>query len=71
MRWIVTLAIWLYTVAGGLISVAYTDVAQATIGWLGLVVGSIWVLSNMPQAAGKGPAFSLGGGTSERDFRDR
>jgi len=58
--WITTLAIWLYTIAGGLISVAYTDVGQALIGWTGLVVGSIWVMTNFPQAAGKGPGFPLG-----------
>ncbi len=58
--WITTFAIWLYTIAGGLISVAYTDCAQALIGWLGLVVGSIWVLNNMPNAPGRGPAYANG-----------
>jgi len=58
--WVTTFAIWLYTVAGGLISVAYTDVVQAIIGWTGLVVGSVWVLNNMPTAAGKGPGFPIG-----------
>ena len=39
--WIATLCIWVYTVAGGLVSVAYTDCMQAALGWLGLV-GSAW-----------------------------
>jgi len=58
--WITTFAIWLYTIAGGLISVAYTDCAQALIGWLGLVVGSIWVQNNMPTSPGRGPAYANG-----------
>lgn len=58
--WITTFAIWLYTIAGGLISVAYTDCAQALVGWLGLVIGSAWVLNNMPTAAGQGIAYPLG-----------
>ena len=58
--WITTFAIWLYTVSGGLISVAYTDVAQAIIGWTGLFVGSLWVLNNMPTSAGASPAFPNG-----------
>ena len=45
---------------GGLISVAYTDCMQAGLGWLGLVVGSGWVLNNMPTAAGASPAYPLG-----------
>jgi SSS family solute:Na+ symporter len=58
--WLTTFAIWLYTVSGGLISVAYTDVAQAIVGWTGLFVGSIWVLYNMPTSAGASPAFPNG-----------
>ena len=54
--WISTFAIWLYTVAGGLIAVAYTDVGQACIGWIGLLVGTGWVMANMPSAAGNSPA---------------
>ena len=53
-------AIWLYTVAGGLLSVAYTDCVQAIIGWAGLVVGTIWILNNMPSAAGVSAAYPLG-----------
>lgn len=58
--WITTLAVWVYTVAGGIVSVAYTDVAQAAIGWTGLVAGSIYVLTTMPQAPGVSPAYPLG-----------
>ena len=55
-----TFAIWLYTIAGGLLSVAYTDVGQALIGWTGLVVGSAWIMNNMPAAAGRSAAYPLG-----------
>ena len=58
--WIASLLIWGYTVAGGLVSVAYTDCLQAMIGWAGLVVGSIWVMANMPAAAGASPAYPNG-----------
>jgi len=58
--WICTVVIWAYTVAGGLFSVAYTDVVQASIGWIGLFVGTIWVLTNMPSSAGVSPAYPLG-----------
>ena len=58
--WIATLCIWVYTVAGGLVSVAYTDCMQAALGWLGLVVGSAWVLNNMPRAADISPAYPCG-----------
>jgi Na+/proline symporter len=58
--WITTLAVWLYTVAGGIVSIAYTDVAQAAIGWTGLVVGSIYVLVKYPNAPGVSPAYPLG-----------
>ncbi|CAM9258817.1 unnamed protein product [Ectocarpus sp. 12 AP-2014] len=36
----------IYTGAGGLLSVAYTDVAQASLGLLGLLTTSAWMLSN-------------------------
>ncbi len=58
--WISTFAIWLYTVAGGLIAVAYTDVGQACIGWIGLLVGTGWVMANLPSAAGNSPAYPIG-----------
>ena len=38
--WIATFVIWLYTFAGGLVAVAYTDVGQACVGWIGLLAGT-------------------------------
>ena len=58
--WICCVCVWAYTIAGGLFSVAYTDVAQAALGWLGLVVGTSWVLTNMPTHPGVSPAYPLG-----------
>ena len=57
--WITTAAVWLYTIAGGLVSVAYT-VFQAAVGWTGLMAGSIWCLVNLPRAAGVSPAYPVG-----------
>jgi Na+/proline symporter len=37
---------FLYTCAGGLFSVAYTDVVQAALGFTGLCVGTWWMLAN-------------------------
>ena len=39
--WIATFVIWLYTFAGGLVAVAYTDVGQACVGWIGLLAGTL------------------------------
>ncbi|CAN0236457.1 unnamed protein product, partial [Hapterophycus canaliculatus] len=36
----------IYTGAGGLLSVAYTDVAQASLGLLGLLTAAGWMLNN-------------------------
>lgn len=58
--WITTAAVWVYTVAGGLVSVAYTDVVQACIGWTGLIAGSIYVLSTFPTSPGVSPAYPIG-----------
>ena len=58
--WITTAAVWLYTIAGGLVSVAYTDLFQAAVGWTGLMAGSIWCLVNLPRAAGVSPAYPVG-----------
>ncbi len=58
--WITCFCIWLYTVAGGLFSVAYTDVLQAAIGWLGLIVGTGYILNMKDDAKGAGDgSFSL------------
>mmetsp|Transcript_71807 Transcript_71807/g.131466 ORF Transcript_71807/g.131466 Transcript_71807/m.131466 type:complete len:897 (-) Transcript_71807:51-2741(-) len=55
-----TILIWAYSCAGGLFSVAYTDIMQATIGWLGFIVGSIWIQSKLPGYPGVSPAYPLG-----------
>ncbi|CAN0455328.1 unnamed protein product, partial [Scytosiphon promiscuus] len=36
----------IYTGAGGLLSVSYTDVAQASLGLLGLLAAAGWMLIN-------------------------
>lgn len=40
----------LYTVAGGMVSVAYTDVVQASIGWLGCVTLAYYMIANATPA---------------------
>eukprot|EP00746_Dinoflagellata_sp_MGD_P134621 gnl/MRDRNA2_/MRDRNA2_68479_c0_seq1.p1 gnl/MRDRNA2_/MRDRNA2_68479_c0~~gnl/MRDRNA2_/MRDRNA2_68479_c0_seq1.p1 ORF type:complete len:868 (-),score=136.05 gnl/MRDRNA2_/MRDRNA2_68479_c0_seq1:480-3083(-) len=55
-----TALIWAYSAAGGLFSVAYTDIGQAAIGWTGFLVGSLWIQYNMPTYAGVSPAYPLG-----------
>jgi hypothetical protein len=58
--WIAAILIWLYTIAGGLFSVAYTDVGQAIVGWTGFIVGTIWILNNMPNHPVTSPAYPVG-----------
>ena len=58
--WIATILIWLYTIAGGLFSVAYTDVGQAIVGWSGFLIGTIWILTNMPTHPIVSPAYPVG-----------
>jgi len=58
--WICAICVWLYTVAGGLFSVAYTDIVQACLGWIGMLVGAGWIMNNMPTAAPVSPAYPLG-----------
>jgi Na+/proline symporter len=55
-----TFLIWGYSCAGGLVSVAYTDVAQAIIGWTGFLIGTIWIQHNMPTYAPVSAAYPLG-----------
>jgi len=55
-----TALIWAYSAAGGLFSVAYTDVMQALIGWTGFLVGTFWIQNNMPNYAPVSPAYPLG-----------
>ncbi len=37
-----------------------TDGPQALVGWTGLVVGTGWIMTNMPAAAGISPAYPMG-----------
>uniref|UniRef100_A0A7S0FMD7 Uncharacterized protein n=1 Tax=Pyrodinium bahamense TaxID=73915 RepID=A0A7S0FMD7_9DINO len=55
-----TIMIWVYSAAGGLLSVAYTDIAQALVGWLGFFVATIWMQANMPSAPGVSAAYPIG-----------
>lgn len=48
--------VWVYTVCGGLFSVAYTDVAQGVVGWTGALACAFWFIANSPSA----PAPSVG-----------
>ena len=43
--WTAAIIIWAYTVSGGLFSVAYTDVAQAILGWSGAVVCAYYLVA--------------------------
>lgn len=44
--WLSGSVVWAYTVSGGLYSVAYTDVLQATVGWLGCLSLAFYLISN-------------------------
>eukprot|EP00747_Dinoflagellata_sp_TGD_P218602 gnl/TRDRNA2_/TRDRNA2_90823_c0_seq1.p1 gnl/TRDRNA2_/TRDRNA2_90823_c0~~gnl/TRDRNA2_/TRDRNA2_90823_c0_seq1.p1 ORF type:complete len:554 (+),score=95.48 gnl/TRDRNA2_/TRDRNA2_90823_c0_seq1:117-1664(+) len=61
---IATFLIWLYSAAGGLLSVAYTDVVQATIGWIGFFIATCWIQQSMPNHAGVSAAYPVGDQTS-------
>ena len=41
----------LYTIAGGLFSVAYTDILQAAIGWIGSMTLAFYMRSNVDEVA--------------------
>ena len=43
--WIAAASVFFYTVAGGLFSVAYSDVIQACVGWTGCMVLSFYMIS--------------------------
>ena len=55
--WISSAIIWSYTVSGGLFSVAYTDVLQGGVGWLGCLAFAYWFISNEGEGA---PPPSIG-----------
>eukprot|EP00775_Hariotina_reticulata_P010197 gene10197-10358_t len=55
----------IYTIAGGLFSIAYVDIPQASLGFTGLLVVTIYTLVTDPQAhanTSKGFALPLGEG---------
>jgi Na+/proline symporter len=54
--WIATIVVWAYTECGGLYSVVFTGIFQASISWIGLRATAYWFLANEQQA----PAPSIG-----------
>jgi Sodium:solute symporter family len=64
--WIASALVWIYTVSGGLFSVAYTDVMQGVIGWTGCFVCAIYIIHTEPH---KAPPPSIGfAGYTSPDF---
>jgi Sodium:solute symporter family len=55
--WTASALVWIYTVSGGLFSVAYTDVMQGLIGWIGCFVCAIYIIHTEPH---KAPPPSIG-----------
>lgn len=55
--WMACAVAWLYTYAGGLVSVAYTDVLQGLLGWTGCLVAALYFLGSARDAA---PPPSIG-----------
>jgi hypothetical protein len=49
--WTAATIIWLYTVSGGLFSVAYTDVAQGLVGWTGCAALAYYMIANEDPSA--------------------
>lgn len=49
--WMSTALVWAYTASGGLLSVAYTDVLQGAVGWVGCLVAAFWFIHNIEPAA--------------------
>lgn len=49
--WIAALLVLLYTIAGGLFSVAYTDVVQAAVGWIGCMTFAFYMIRNAENSA--------------------
>jgi Na+/proline symporter len=55
--WIAAFSVWLYTVGGGLCSVAYTDIVHAFVGWSGCFVASYYMITHAEPEA---PPPSIG-----------
>ena len=54
--WICSFCVWLYTVTGGLFSVAYSDILQSSLGITGVLVCGIWAINH----ANTAPPPSIG-----------
>jgi len=57
--WLSAALVLLYTIAGGLFSVAYTDVLQAGVGWIGCVTFVFYMIRNFQSAAPPSIGFPL------------
>lgn len=55
--WLASGIIWAYTVSGGLFSVAYTDVLQGLIGWIGCFIAPVYLIT---QGVYQAPPPSIG-----------
>ena len=55
--WISASLVLLYTIAGGLFSVAYTDVLQGAVGWIGCSTFAFYMIRNAGNSA---PPVSIG-----------
>lgn len=55
--WLSAFLVLIYTVAGGLYSVAYTDVLQAAVGWTGCATLAFYMIANSEESA---PPPSIG-----------
>jgi hypothetical protein len=49
--WMTAAIVWIYTVSGGLFSVAYTDVVQGLVGWSGCIICAFWFIVNSVPAS--------------------
>lgn len=58
--WISAAVIWSYTVLGGLYSVAYTDVIQGSVCWVGCLLFAFYLIFNEPAGA-PGPSIGFPG----------
>ena len=53
--WISSAVVWSYTATGGLYSVAYTHVVQASIGFVGCLVMAFWFIAKERSNGGAAP----------------
>jgi Na+/proline symporter len=55
--WVAAIVTWAYTECGGLYSVVYTGIFQASIGWLGCLAMAYWFIANEQDAPGPSIGF--------------